>query len=82
MGITIFRFDAVAFLWKRIGTSCMNLEKTHEIIRLFRTIIDYLSPYTVLVTETNTPAAENVSYFGNSNEAHWIYNFSLPPILI
>ena len=82
MGITIFRFDAVAFLWKRIGTSCMNLEKTHEIIRLFRTIIDYLSPYTVLVTETNTPAAENVSYFGNGNEAHWIYNFSLPPILI
>ena len=82
MGITIFRFDAVAFLWKRIGTSCMNLEKTHEIIRLFRTIIDYLSPYTVLVTETNTPATENVSYFGNGNEAHWIYNFSLPPILI
>ena len=82
MGITIFRFDAVAFLWKRIGTSCINLEKTHEIIRLFRTIIDYLSPYTVLVTETNTPAAENVSYFGNGNEAHWIYNFSLPPILI
>ena len=34
------------------------------------------------MTETNTPARENVSYFGNANEAHWIYNFSLPPILI
>ena len=81
-GITLFRFDAVAFLWKRIGTSCMNLDKTHEIIRLFRTIMDYISPDAVLVTETNTPASENVSYFGNANEAHWIYNFSLPPILI
>ena len=81
-GITVFRFDAVAFIWKRIGTSCINLEKTHEIVRLFRTLLSYLSPKAILVTETNTPARENVSYFGNANEAHWIYNFSLPPILI
>ena len=81
-GITVFRFDAVAFIWKKIGTSCINLEKTHEIVRLFRTLLTYLSPKAVLVTETNTPARENVSYFGNANEAHWIYNFSLPPILI
>ena len=81
-GITVFRFDAVAFIWKKIGTSCINLEKTHEIVRLFRTLLDYLSPKAILVTETNTPARENVSYFGNANEAHWIYNFSLPPILI
>ncbi len=81
-GITTFRFDAVAFLWKKIGTSCINLYKTHEIVRLFRTILDCLSPKAILVTETNVPARENVSYFGNANEAHWIYNFSLPPILI
>ena len=81
-GITVFRFDAVAFIWKKIGTSCINLDKTHEIVRLFRTLLTYLSPKAVLVTETNTPARENVSYFGNANEAHWIYNFSLPPILI
>jgi len=81
-GITIFRFDAVAFIWKKIGTSCINHYKTHEIVRLFRTLLTYLSPKAVLVTETNTPARENVSYFGNGNEAHWIYNFSLPPILV
>ena len=81
-GITVFRFDAVAFIWKKIGTRCINLEKTHEIVRLFRTLLTYLSPKAILVTETNTPARENVSYFGNANEAHWIYNFSLPPILI
>ena len=81
-GISVFRFDAVAFIWKKIGTSCINLDKTHEIVRLFRTLLTFLSPKSILVTETNTPARENVSYFGNANEAHWIYNFSLPPILI
>ena len=81
-GISVFRFDAVAFLWKKVGSSCVNLPETHEIVRLFRTVIDYLAPSAILVTETNTPARENVTYFGNANEAHWIYNFSLPPILI
>ena len=81
-GATVFRFDAVAFIWKKLGSSCINLPETHEIVRLFRTILDYLSPKAILVTETNTPARENVTYFGNANEAHWIYNFSLPPLLI
>ena len=78
----MFRFDAVAFIWKKIGTRCINLDKTHEIVRLFRTLLTYLSPKAILVTETNTPARENVSYFGNANEAHWIYNFSLPPLIL
>ena len=81
-GVTILRFDAIAFLWKDIRTNCINLPETHEIVRLFRTIMEYVSHQSVLVTETNTPARENVSYFGNANEAQWIYNFSLPPILI
>ena len=81
-GINVFRFDAVAFIWKKIGSNCINLPETHEIVRLFRTVLDYLSPKSILVTETNTPARENVTYFGNANEAHWIYNFSLPPVLI
>ena len=81
-GVNVFRFDAVAFIWKKIGSNCINLPETHEIVRLFRTVLDYLSPKSILVTETNTPARENVTYFGNANEAHWIYNFSLPPILI
>ena len=81
-GITVLRFDAIAFLWKKFGTECINLDETHEIVRLFRTIMEYLSPKSILVTETNTPARENVSYFGNANEAQWIYNFSLPPVLL
>ncbi|GAB1262208.1 sugar phosphorylase [Aurantivibrio plasticivorans] len=82
MGVRIFRLDAVAFLWKTIGTNCINLPQTHEIIRLLRTLIEHAKPNTVIITETNIPNRENLSYFGNANEAHCIYNFSLPPLLV
>ncbi|SDJ60538.1 sugar phosphorylase [Microbulbifer yueqingensis] len=82
MGVRIFRLDAVAFLWKKIGTSCINLEETHEIVRLLRTLIEHADPNAVIITETNIPNRENLSYFGNANEAHCIYNFSLPPLLL
>lgn len=81
-GVTIFRFDAVAFLWKEIGTPCINLEQTHEMIRLLRSLIEQACPQAMIITETNIPNLENLSYFGNGNEAHGIYNFSLPPLLI
>ncbi|NCT41464.1 MAG: sugar phosphorylase [Alphaproteobacteria bacterium] len=80
--IRIFRLDAVAFLWKEIGSECIHLPQTHEIIRLFRTLIDYYEEDVLIITETNVPNHENLTYFGNQNEAHLIYNFSLPPLLI
>jgi len=81
-GIKWFRLDAVAFLWKVPGTHCINLPQTHEVIRLLRLLIEHHTPEAVVITETNIPNAENLSYFGNANEAHLIYNFSLPPLLI
>ncbi len=81
-GVRIFRLDAVAFLWKKIGTSCLNLPETHEVVRLLRTLIEHVRPDAILITETNIPNRENLSYFGNANEAHQIYNFSLPPLLL
>ncbi len=81
-GVRIFRLDAVAFLWKIPGTTCLNLDETHEVVRLFRTLVEHASPGTLLITETNIPNRENLSYFGNANEAHAIYNFSLPPLLV
>ena len=81
-GAKIFRLDAVAFLWKRLGTNCLNLPETHEVVRLFRTLIEHVAPDAVIITETNIPNRENLSYFGNANEAHCIYNFSLPPLLV
>lgn len=81
-GVKIFRLDAVAFIWKESGTTCLNLPQTHEIIKLLRDIVDQLDENIVIVTETNLPKNENLSYFGKNDEAHWIYNFSLPPLII
>jgi sucrose phosphorylase len=81
-GVRIFRLDAVAFLWKKIGTSCINLPETHEMIRLLRTLVEHAMPEAMIITETNIPNRENLAYFGNANEAHAIYNFSLPPLLV
>jgi sucrose phosphorylase len=81
-GIRIFRLDAVAFLWKEEGTPCINLPQTHEVIRLLRTLIEHACPDCVIITETNIPNQQNLTYFGNANEAHCVYNFSLPPLLV
>jgi sucrose phosphorylase len=82
MGVRIFRLDAVAFLWKEAGTSSINLEETHNIVRLLRLLIEHAQPDAVIITETNIPNRENLSYFGNANEAHCVYNFALPPLLV
>lgn len=81
-GIRIIRLDAIAFLWKENQTSCLHLPETHEFVKLFRDIFDYLDPGLVLITETNVPNKENLSYFGDGDEAHMIYQFNLPPLLL
>ncbi|MGM0831900.1 MAG: sugar phosphorylase [Pseudomonadota bacterium] len=88
-GVRIIRLDAVAFLWKRLGTSCIHLPETHTVVRLLRAIVDEISPGTLLITETNVPHAENISYFGLErlangapDEAHMVYQFALPPLLL
>jgi len=81
-GVKFIRLDAVAFLWKTIGTDCLHLHQTHVIIQTYRKIIERIAPHTVIITETNVPHTENISYFGTGyNEAHMVYNFSLPPLL-
>ena len=81
-GVMLFRLDAVAFLWKQIGTPCINLVETHEVIRLLRLLIEHNNKEAIIITETNIPSRENLSYFGNANEAHLIYNFTLPPLIL
>lgn len=77
------RLDAIAFIWKEMGTSCVHLPQTHRIIQLMRAVLDVVAPGVVLITETNVPHQENVSYFGDGrNEAQMVYNFSLPPLAL
>ena len=81
-GARYIRLDAIAFLWKIPGTSCIHLEQTHRAIQLMRAVLDEAAPDVQLITETNVPHVDNVSYFGDgSNEAQLVYNFALPPLV-
>ena len=82
MGCRVLRLDAVAFLWKKMGTNCLHLPETHEVIKLIRNFVEVVAPETILLTETNVPHEENISYFGKGDEAHAVYQFSLPPLLL
>lgn len=82
-GARFIRLDAIAFLWKEPGTCCIHLPQTHRIIRLMRAVLDRCAPEVLLISETNVPHTENLSYFGDGgNEAQLIYNFALPPLVL
>ncbi|WP_417898719.1 sugar phosphorylase [Bacillus haimaensis] len=82
-GGTSIRLDAIGFLWKESGTSCIHLPQTHAVIQLWRVLLDELNKNTQIITETNVPHQENISYFGDgTNEAHMVYQFSLPPLVL
>ncbi len=82
-GAKVIRLDAVAYLWKKPGTSCIHLEETHRLVKLFRAVLDEVAPEVALITETNVPHEHNVSYFGDEgDEAQLVYQFPLPPLVL
>ncbi|MBK8824202.1 MAG: sugar phosphorylase [Anaerolineales bacterium] len=82
-GATFIRLDAIAYLWKEIGTNCIHLPQTHHVIQLLRAALNEVAPHVHLITETNVPHTDNISYFGDgTNEAQLVYNFALPPLTL
>ncbi len=81
-GARIIRLDAIAYLWKQIGTACIHLPQTHAVVRFLREWLARAAPEVLVLTETNVPHAENISYFGDGDEAHLVYQFSLPPLVL
>jgi len=94
-GASIIRLDAIAYLWKEIGTPSIHLPETHAVVKLFRAILDEIAPWVILITETNVPHAENISYFGDplpesgeraiadrGDEAQMVYQFPLAPLIL
>jgi sucrose phosphorylase len=82
-GAQFLRLDAIAYLWKEPGTSCIHLPQTHRVVQLIRAVFDVVAPGVKLITETNVPHRDNISYFGDgTNEAHLVYNFPLPPLTL
>ncbi|HNK63585.1 MAG TPA: sugar phosphorylase [Anaerolineales bacterium] len=82
-GATFIRLDAIAYLWKEIGTTCIHLPQTHAVIQFLRVALNEVAPHVHLITETNVPHSDNISYFGDgTNEAQLVYNFALPPLTL
>lgn len=82
-GATFIRLDAIAYLWKEVGTTCIHLPQTHHVIQFLRAALDEVAPHVHLITETNVPHVDNISYFGDgTNEAQLVYNFALPPLTL
>jgi glycosidase len=88
-GAQIIRLDAIAYLWKKVGTSSIHLEETHRVIKLMRCALDAVAPDVILITETNVPHEENISYFGKAlpetgrtDEAQMVYQFPLAPLVM
>jgi glucosylglycerate phosphorylase len=82
-GATFIRLDAIGYLWKEIGTTCIHLPQTHQMIRFLRAVLDEVAPFVQLITETNVPHIDNISYFGDgTDEAQLVYNFALPPLVL
>ncbi len=82
-GATFIRLDAIAYLWKELGTTCIHLPQTHAVIQFLRAAISDVAPHVQLITETNVPHSDNISYFGDgTNEAQLVYNFALPPLTL
>ena len=82
-GAEFIRLDAVTYVWKELGTNCINLPQTHRFVQLIRTVLDVVAPNVVIVTETNVPHKDNIAYFGDgTNEAQMVYNFALPFLVL
>ncbi|MYL49256.1 sugar phosphorylase [Halobacillus litoralis] len=82
-GARYLRLDAIGFLWKQLGTTSIHLEETHKVVQVMRHVLEEISPGTIIITETNVPHKDNISYLGDGhNEAHMVYQFPLPPLTL
>ena len=85
MGVDIFRMDAVAFVWKQMGTSCQNLPQAHIVHQLFKLCSQVVAPGVAFLAEAIVSPEEIVKYFGTSNvwsnEHDMAYNATLMALL-
>lgn len=82
-GARMLRVDAVPFMWKELGTACSHHPKTHLFVKFLRALLEEINVPVLLITESNVPHEENITYWGNGeDEAHVIYNFSLAPLVL
>lgn len=85
LGVDVVRFDALAFLWKKMGTISQNLPEAHNLIALFRMCLQVVAPGVILLAEAIVAPTDIVKYFGvgqkEGNECEIAYNASLMALL-
>ena len=81
-GAEWIRLDAIAFIWKEPNTTCLHRKEVHLIVKILNICLKMIKSSGVLITETNVPENENLSYLLDGNEANLAYNFTLPPLLL
>ena len=63
-GIEIFRMDAVPFMWKRLGTSCMNQPEVHDLMQALHALVKVAAPATIFKAEAIVSPEDLVPYLG------------------
>ena len=84
-GADIVRLDAVAFLWKKIGTACQNLQEAHLILQLMKDCCQVTAPGVLFIAEAIVAPLEIIKYFGEdaviAKECEIAYNATLMALL-
>ncbi|MFD2586642.1 amylosucrase [Croceitalea marina] len=85
LGVDVIRFDALAFLWKKMGTISQNLPEAHVLTSLFRMCLQIVAPGSILLAEAIVAPTDIIKYFGEGNktgnECEVAYNASLMALL-
>jgi amylosucrase len=84
-GVDILRLDAVAFLWKKMGSTCQNEREAHLILQLMKDCCQAVAPGVLFIAEAIVAPVEIIKYFGedaiNSKECEIAYNATLMALL-
>jgi len=84
-GADIIRLDAVAFLWKKVGSTCQNEREAHLILQLMKDCCQVTAPGVLFIAEAIVAPVEVIKYFGedaiNAKECEIAYNATLMALL-
>lgn len=84
-GVDIIRLDAVAFLWKKMGSTCQNEREAHLILQMMKDCCQVTAPGVLFIAEAIVAPVEIIKYFGedaiNAKECEIAYNATLMALL-
>ena len=80
LGVEVLRLDAVAFIWKRLGTSCENLPEAHQLIQAFNALVRIAAPALLFKSEAIVHP-DDVARYINPEECQLSYNPLLMALL-